>query len=272
MNDVLSNENFSTERRIRPVDAGWVWLRQAWVLFKHQVVTWLVLVLLMFGFVVLVGLVPLGDLLTSLLSPVLMGGLMLGAHQQATGGRVDLGHLFAGFRHRLGPLMLLGFLQLLATIIGLTVLAVAALLTVGLQAFESPEMFSETTWTGWMLLGFVSALFVAGMMMAFWLAAPLVAIAGCKPWESIERSFEAALKNWRALLVYGLAVMGLMIIALIPLGLGLIVLLPVLVVSNYTACADIFDWIPAAAPLEQDPQQPAATTAEEIEHERDDRY
>ena len=80
-------------------------------MFTRQVVTWLVLVVLLFLVVLGIGLIPLGDLLTSLLSPVLMGGLMLGAHRQAGGGRVDLGHLFAGFRRQLGPLVLLGLLR-----------------------------------------------------------------------------------------------------------------------------------------------------------------
>ena len=139
MNQSLIDE--ALERHIRPAGAGWAWIRDAWRMFTRQVVTWLVLVVLLFLVVLGIGLIPLGDLLTSLLSPVLMGGLMLGAHRQAGGGRVDLGHLFAGFRRQLGPLVLLGLLQLLATIIGLTVLAVVALLTVGLQAFESPELF-----------------------------------------------------------------------------------------------------------------------------------
>ena len=269
MNQSLIDE--ALERHIRPAGAGWAWIRDAWRMFTRQVVTWLVLVVLLFLVVLGIGLIPLGDLLTSLLSPVLMGGLMLGAHRQAGGGRVDLGHLFAGFRRQLGPLVLLGLLQLLATIIGLTVLAVVALLTVGLQAFESPELFSNVTLGSWILLAVVSAVFTAGMVMAFWLATPLVAIAGCKPWESVERSFEAALRNWRALLVYGAVVLGLLVVATIPLGLGLIVLLPVLMISNYTACADIFAFATSPATDGDADPEAAAAVMEERPDEPDHR-
>ncbi len=111
---------------------------------------------------------------------------------------------------------------------------------------------------------------LAAMIMAFWIATPLVAVAGCKPWEAVERSFDAAWRNWRALLVYGLLALLLGLIAVIPFGLGLIVLMPVLMLAGYTACADLFSL--NSTP----PSQPSTLEVNKVptpdEDEADDRF
>ena len=95
-------------------------------------------------------------------------------------------------------------------------------------------------------------------------------MAGCKPWEAVERSFDAAWRNWRALLVYGLLALLLGLIAVIPFGLGLIVLMPVLMLAGYTACADLFSL--NSTP----PSQPSTLEVNKVptpdEDEADDRF
>ena len=165
---------------------------------------------------------------------------------------------------------MLGLIQILATLVVGLVGAIGAMLTIGLSVFENPEALGGISVVTWLLLALVMTVPLAAMIMAFWIATPLVAVAGCKPWEAVERSFDAAWRNWRALLVYGLLALLLGLIAVIPFGLGLIVLMPVLMLAGYTACADLFSL--NSAP----PSQPSTLEVNKVptpdEDEADDRF
>jgi uncharacterized membrane protein len=48
-------------------------------------------------------------------------------------------------------------------------------------------------------------------------------------------------------MVYGLITMVLLMLAIIPLGLGLLLMIPVMTASIYTSYSDIFEDIPVKA-------------------------
>ena len=60
------------------------------------------------------------------------------------------------------------------------------------------------------------------------------------PLAALKASFNACLKNSPPLLVYGLIVMLLVFFAVLPVGLGFLVLMPVLSGSAYVSYRDIF--------------------------------
>ena len=60
------------------------------------------------------------------------------------------------------------------------------------------------------------------------------------PVDALKASFNACLKNFLSLLVYGLIVMVLMFFAALPAFLGFLVLIPVLFGSVYVSYRDIF--------------------------------
>ena len=60
------------------------------------------------------------------------------------------------------------------------------------------------------------------------------------PVEALKASFNACLKNTLPFLVYGLVVMVLLFFAALPVGLGFLVLIPVLSGSVYVSYRDIF--------------------------------
>jgi uncharacterized membrane protein len=76
--------------------------------------------------------------------------------------------------------------------------------------------------------------------MAVWFAAPLVALNDFDPIAALKASFVACLKNVVPFLLYGVVLFAFAIVASIPLGLGWLVLGPVLAASVYTAYRDIF--------------------------------
>ena len=88
-----------------------------------------------------------------------------------------------------------------------------------------------------MLIGF--ALFML-VTMALWFAPPLVALRGVPPVDAMRLSFAASLKNIVPFLLWGLIYIVASIIASIPLGLGWLVLLPLLMLTLYVSYKDVF--------------------------------
>ena len=78
------------------------------------------------------------------------------------------------------------------------------------------------------------------LVMALWMAPPLVLFRGLTPIGALIASFKVNFHNVRALTVYGLGMLGLGIVAVVPLLLGLLVLIPIATTSRYVAFCDLF--------------------------------
>jgi uncharacterized membrane protein len=76
--------------------------------------------------------------------------------------------------------------------------------------------------------------------MAYWFAPALVAIDGLSALAAMKLSFIGCIRNVLPFLLYGIVMFVLTILASIPLLLGLLVLLPVMIASMYTAYRDIY--------------------------------
>ena len=87
------------------------------------------------------------------------------------------------------------------------------------------------------LIGVTLALLAA---MAYWFAPALVVLNGEPPIAALQKSFAASWRNIGAFLLYGLIYIGLAIVATIPMGLGWLVLGPMLVGSCYAGWRTIF--------------------------------
>jgi uncharacterized membrane protein len=202
---------------------------------------WMVLTLIFFLIIFAVGIIPvIGSLLMLLIVPVLAGGLMTGCQAVARGADLELSHLFAGFRHHTGQLMLLGLIAF-----GLTLAASIPLIALmGAGGFAGA---TSGTIDAALLLGtsaliailIALALFVP-VNMALWFAPALVMLQGETAPRSVAESFKGCLRNIVPFLVYGLIVFVLAILAALPLGLGWFVLAPVLFGSVYAAYRDIY--------------------------------
>ena len=68
----------------------------------------------------------------------------------------------------------------------------------------------------------------------------LVCMLDTPPKQAFKLAIKALFVNWKAMTVYGLALFGLYLLAIIPAGLGLFILLPVTLVSTYTSFKDMF--------------------------------
>lgn len=97
-----------------PAMRGLVWIQQGFNLFKHNPLIWLALSLFNFAcFALLEQLGNLGALAAMLLSPLLLGGWLLGCHDLAEDKPLKLAHAWAGFQHHANRLISLGGFALL---------------------------------------------------------------------------------------------------------------------------------------------------------------
>ena len=79
------------------------------------------------------------------------------------------------------------------------------------------------------------------VVMATWLAPPLVLFGNALPLQALGISVKACWRNWLPLLVYGVVLIPVVLVAaLIPMLLGMLVAGPILFGSLYTAYQDIF--------------------------------
>jgi uncharacterized membrane protein len=202
----------------------------------------------------LVGLIPiLGQLLLlgfDIIAPVFVGGLMLGCRAVDRGNPLLVGHLFAGFSQRTGPLVMLGLIYtglviLISLIIGGMMIAIFGVAILGMltgAADPSQTGVAFGSVVVAVLLGFLFfLLLLLPLVMAIWFAPALVMLGGLTPGAALAASFRGCLRNIVPFLVYGVIGVVFAIIATIPFGLGWLVLGPVTIATVYASYCDIFE-------------------------------
>lgn len=234
---------------IRKVNAvqGWRWIADGFGLFRKNPLIWIVLFVIYFLILMVFTIIPLvGPLIMSVLAPAFTAGFMLACRDLENGNELELRYLIAGFMHNTGQLVTVGGLYLIGsiTIMGLTMLGgggaiLGAAAINGMQGGQPPDVALGAV--GGMLVALLVALvLLIPLLMAYWFAPALVFFNDLSAPEAMKASFAACAKNWLPFIVYGLAGFGLSIIAMIPFGLGLLVLVPVITASLYTGYKDIF--------------------------------
>jgi uncharacterized membrane protein len=232
----------------RVVDAGRAiaWLTEGWKSFMAAPAVWVGITVVLVVIVALMSMVPVvGGLAQAFLFPVFIGGLMMGCRAQEAGEPLAFETLFAGFRRGTNGLLTVGIISFAGTaaivlvlvLVGGGGVAVGALLG-GADGFGA----GATVALGSLLIASLLALaLLVPLTMAVWFAPPLVALGGQSAGVALRASFTACLKNWLPFLVYGVLTFVLMFIAVLPVGLGLLVLIPVLVGSLHASYKDIFE-------------------------------
>jgi len=220
---------------------GWTWIADGFGLFKKAPGMWIALVVVLFIILLVLAFIPvLGAVATILLMPAFAGGLILGCRALQGGGELELGHLFAGFKEHTGNLLALGALSIAAWIVAL----IPVFIIVGAGAFLG-VMRGDTAGAvalggSFMLATLVALALSIPIYMALWFAPALVVLRGHAPVSALKESFSGCLKNVIPFLIYGIVMVVLGILASIPLGLGWLVLGPVVIASVYTGYRDIF--------------------------------
>lgn len=233
----------SVEPRKIPPMQGWQWIVNAFMLFKQAPTAWLgicgVFLVLMLGMSIL----PIiGGFISSLLGPVFLGGLMLAAQKQARGETPQLSDLFAGFQLRFTELLKVGVLYMFGTVV--VMLLMAALLAgaalLGVIAIDKNLETIEQIGAIWPVM-IVVVLAFSVVYSTYFFAPTLVMLQGMTAGEAMKLSFLAFWRNWQPILVMSMIGTVLLLLALLPMLLGLLVALPVALITSYVCYVDVFE-------------------------------
>ena len=230
---------------------GTAWWQQGWRLFAAAPGMWIAITVLFAVIMIMLAFVPvLGTLATTLLAPVLTGGVLSGFRAVDRGDGLTINHLFASFSDRLAPLIIVGLLYLAGSfVIMVAVLAilVTAIGMSGIGALLSGDPLQAgfallaTFGIGAMFAMLLGLLLGIPLTMAYWYAPALVVFRSAEPWAAMKASFNACLANVMPMLIYSLLGLVFAIVASIPFGLGWFVLLPVFAGSVYASYKNIFE-------------------------------
>ncbi|MDN5939219.1 MAG: hypothetical protein L0H83_11230, partial [Salinisphaera sp.] len=91
-----------------------------------------------------------------------------------------------------------------------------------------------------LLIALIVAALYLPVLMALWFAPPLVALGAQTVMTSLGASLAACARNTLPFLAYGLLAMPLLLLALLPLGLGLLIFIPVTGASLFAGYRDVF--------------------------------
>ena len=260
-----------SEPAARPASHGWAWIKQAWAQFKQQPRGWLAAMALVYLVTVVLSLVPvIGSLASMILGPVFAGGLMLGARAQQRTGILRSTTAFAGFSQRGRQLATIGVLyvaglMVVSLVAGLIAVATGALTAGSMEALSSnnPALVAAAVGPGLGLFLLLLMLGLVPLLMLYWFAPALVVFDGMTAVAAMRLSFQACWKNLVPLIVYGLALLfllvgGSLVFALLATLLGalsetltavvMLLLIPLMllfaalvILSIFTAYLDVFD-------------------------------
>ncbi len=246
--ETRSEEDALTGPKPVPIGHGWGWITGGFQHFRKNPFAWLIAIAIWIVISIVAGLIPfIGSLAVSIFSPAVQAGFMIGAATQEQGDDFRIGHLFAGFSNNLGQLVLVGVLYLVGIFLCIATVAAMAggmfAMLGGMGGMEQadPEvvaaiMSSPSMWLS-MLVGLG---LIIPLMMAYWFAPALIALEGMSAFYAMKLSFMGCLKNILPFLLYGIISMILLMLGAIPIGLGLLIVIPVLVGSIYTSFRDIY--------------------------------
>ena len=229
--------------RSRDVGAGaaFEWLRLGWGIFLANPGVWIAATaILIVGFLALSIVWFAGPLLACLLAPVVGAGLLALCRKAVAFGTVDLQDLAAGFRSATTPLIVLGLVFMAAMVaINLVVFVLFSGSVAG--GMMMPGVSGLGVLLGGSLLAMLlSSLLLVPLTMAMWFAPALVFFNNMPPVDACKASLNACLKNILPFLILGLVVVVLAFFAALPVGLGFLVLVPVLSGALYASYQDVF--------------------------------
>ncbi|WP_017446963.1 BPSS1780 family membrane protein [Gayadomonas joobiniege] len=229
-----------TDPQKKSAGQGWQWIKSAFSLFKASPGGWILTCLLGFIIMIAINIIPLiGSIFMMLTTYVWGAGLVYGSQQVDKGEKFKVSYLFSGFKLAAGKLILL---SLLLSIIS-SVIMVASIGPVYLDLMmgnENPEAFANIDPQQFLLSGLIATAFYIPMMMAVWFAPALIIFHKTSIFNALKLSFIGCLKNIIPFFIYSLIMIILMFLAMIPVGLGFLILMPVMFASLYTSYKAIF--------------------------------
>jgi len=244
--------------RTAPASHGVAWLVDSFAIFSKNWLAWIGVVIFIFVMKIATLFLPfIGSIAMQILTPVFIGGLMFGCQAADRGEGFVFEHLFAGFSNEFLRLALIGVIQLAGTFLIFIVCGVILFFLVGgmetliniYHALQSAVAENDINRlievsSGMTLFILVDvliglALYVP-LLVLIWFAPALIILDNQDIISAMKNSFTGCMNNVIPYLVYGVIGLIFCILASIPLGLGWLVLIPMMIISVYLAYKDIY--------------------------------
>ena len=246
----IKDTNYIPGGRTVAAGEGLEWISAAWRLFVEAPLMWIVMAVLYSVCFVVLAFVPfLGTLMAYFLYVVLAAGWLAGAHAVAQGKKLEIDHLFAGFKSKTGSLLALGAFYAVASTAIVVLMFIFVAIGLGASGAIGAIMSGDTSQiasiVGASIMTFLIALLIglallAPLMAALWFAPALVYFQDESPLAALRISLIACIKNWLPFLVYGILMLVVFVIASIPFMLGFLVAGPLAIISGYTSYRAVF--------------------------------
>ena len=231
---------------------GLTWIAQSFSIFGKGASIWIVMLLIFIAINFVITMVPFLQFLLTVLAPVFTVGFYIGCRAVLKSEMLQIDHLFYGFKLQGRMLIRLGLFFMLWNIAIYLIIMLFLQMTMTeeqvrlmSQAQTQEQMARLLTESPAMIGVVINAIIVAGIMtipllMASWFSPALVAFNNIAPLKAMSLSLKACNRNILPFLVYGLVMLPLTVLASIPLGLGLLIILPVIIISQYVSYKSVF--------------------------------
>lgn len=239
---------------------GLTWVSDGFKIYVANLPMWILVMVLFYVLNLAMAMVPFAG---QLLTPMLMAGMMLACRGIERGEGMRFDHFMAGCTEKPIPLLILGVVYLVATIVIVIIVAIIGFTTAGAAVLMSPAITSPETAIETLGLSAVLSLLLIllavltltlPLAMAYWFAVQLVQFDDVPPIEALKLSFIACLRNIWPFLLYGIVMLVLFCLVFVPFGLAipywaaavvaviavLFVGVPVTIATMYTSYKGVF--------------------------------
>jgi len=237
----LAAPPFAAHTRDVDVAACFDWLRQGWAMFLLNPGIWIGTAILLLVMLMAISIVPLfGQIAAHLLVPLFGAGMVQICRRLDRGEQPEISDLFAGFRHNAGQLVMVGVFFAISVF---AIAFIAFLLVSGgiLGGTVTGRVGGfGIAMGGVMLAGLLVMVLSIPIIMATWYAPFLVFIHDMHALPAMKASFAAGYRNLLPTVIFGIFLVVALFFAMLPLGLGMVLLLPVFSGAVYASYRDVF--------------------------------
>ena len=213
--------------RTRPAKAAFDWFKDGFNIFNQHKLAWIGVTLAVYVIVLALAAIP---VVGQVIGNILIAGLFPLSHTAFHTKKFEHKKVFEGFKQSLMPLVQISLANMIAAYI---CYEIAAHIT-GFKQLATPNVNDIYQ------LSMVLLIFYAPVVLAMLFAPALIILHKINVWQAIKMSFVGGFKNSISMTVFGVIMIFAMMLALMPAGLGLIFLLPIMHCTLYVIFQDIF--------------------------------
>lgn len=254
----LHPHHHSPQPRHVGVTAGLDWLATGWRLFAARPGIWIAQTVILVVILAALIVVPLiGWAAAPVAFPLLAAGMISGADRLDRAGQLEVLDLFDGLRRHAPNLILVGLFYLAGGLLaGLIAAAIGGSAALTGYLVGALAGFGLAIVGGALASAVFSVLWIA-LIMAMWFAPALVLLRGVAPFDAMKASVRACLHSPLAFLTLAAMLYVLAWLAMLPAGLGVLVLAPVTAGAMLAAYREVFGSTPEQLPALLAPEQSA---------------